>query len=112
MRATEKLVGGQTFVESMPEVREIVDAILDVDEGLKSERMLSMDKTFDMRKGEAVNYLLPASLFGEGNDLFVGLGWECHISLLVVFCVRMATSQVSNHSQHPSRWMNMLTLNF
>ena len=81
VRATEKLVGGQTFVESMPEVREIVDAILDVDEGLKSERMLSMDKTFDMRKDEALNYLLPASLFGEGNDLFVGLGWECHDSV-------------------------------
>ena len=75
VRATEKAVAGRTFVESLPDVREAVDVILDVDPGLKGERTLSMEKTFDMTKGGA--YSLPESLFRGGDDLFIGLGWEC-----------------------------------
>ena len=75
MRATEKIVSGVTFVESLQDIRKIVDTILDVDEGLQSERTLNMEKNFNMKKGDA--YILPESIFRGGDDLFIGLGWEC-----------------------------------
>jgi stress response protein SCP2 len=75
MRATEKIVSGVTFVESLTDIRKVVDTILEVDEGLQGERTLSMEKSFNMKKGGAYN--LPESIFRGGDDLFIGLGWEC-----------------------------------
>lgn len=60
---------GKNFQECITDIRAEVDKFLD--EGLKDERVLSMDKTFTMHKDDSA--ILP-----EGCDcVIVGLGWTC-----------------------------------
>ena len=60
-------------MESMPAIRGIVDTF--VDPGMILERTLTLTgKTFNMKKGDEVE--IPGELFKNGDDIFIGLGWE------------------------------------
>jgi hypothetical protein len=48
----------------MPDIRKVIDQL--VDPGMLSERQLSMTKTFNMSKGDALE--IPADLFRAGDD--------------------------------------------
>ncbi|CAD7967726.1 unnamed protein product [Amoebophrya sp. A120] len=64
---------GRNFEESLPDVRRAlnISGILDP---ASSNMIMSMDKKFDMRKGDFLE--IPPHLFQDGSDLFIGLGWE------------------------------------
>jgi hypothetical protein len=68
---------GKNFQESLPAVRKVIDTF--VDPGMLAERTVSMTKTFNMSKGDSVE--IPAGFFRGGDDLFIGLGWDCRGSL-------------------------------
>jgi len=72
-RNVGEMCGGTNFAESMPNVRKVIDTF--VDPGMLGERTASMDKTFKMSKGDSVE--IPAGFFRGGDDLFIGLGWDC-----------------------------------
>lgn len=70
----------------MPNIRVVSDSLLE--EGMACERM-SMDKTFDMKKGEALS--MPDNL----NKVFVGLGWTCNSNVdLDASCIMINSSDV------------------
>jgi hypothetical protein len=58
------MCSGTNFQESMPDIRKVIDQL--VDPGMLSERQLSMTKTFNMSKGDALE--IPADLFRAGDD--------------------------------------------
>ena len=57
----------------MPVIRKVVDSNLE--DWVKSERTLSLEKTFNMKKGDSAN--IPDAL----SQLNVGLGWDCASSV-------------------------------
>jgi len=63
----ERPAMGKHFEDCMPAIREEVDKF--VDEGLKCERVLTMDATFNMQKNDS------ASLPPEVKAVQVALGW-------------------------------------
>ena len=64
---------GRNFNDCMPIIRKCVDEHLE--SWVTQERTLSMDKTFNMSKGDSAR--IPKSL----NNLCVGLGWDCDSSV-------------------------------
>ena len=64
---------GRNFNECMPVIRQCVDR--ELEDWVKEERTLSLEKPFDMKKGE--NACLPNSL----SKICVGLGWDCASSV-------------------------------
>jgi hypothetical protein len=85
-----QLCGGRTFAESLPSVRAVVDTL--IDPWMRAERVLSMERTFRMNKGDAAE--IPKDLFRGGASLclhavFVVAVVLCACTLLVclVVCV-------------------------
>jgi tellurium resistance protein TerD len=64
---------GRNFEDCMPTIRKCVDAHLE--SWVSQERSLSMDKTFNMSKGDSAG--IPTDL----SRLCVGLGWDCDASV-------------------------------
>jgi tellurium resistance protein TerZ len=64
---------GRHFVGCLNVIRKCVDAVLDP--GCLTERTLSIDKTFQMTKGD--NFLFPPTM----TKLKFGLGWTCNRDL-------------------------------
>lgn len=62
-----KSTSGKNFQECKEAMRTHVDKYLDLE--IVGERVLSMEKTFNMKKGDA------ASLPPSANSVVVGLGW-------------------------------------
>jgi len=60
---------GKTYQDCLEAIREEVDK--HIDEVLKFERVLSMDKTYVMKKDDCA--ALPANM----KSVVVGLGWDC-----------------------------------
>ena len=71
--AGELCPSGRNFNECMPSIRKCVDANLE--SWVKEERTLSLEKTFDMQKGD--NAVLPNTL----SKVCIGLGWDCDSSV-------------------------------
>ena len=64
---------GRNFNECMPSIRKCVDANLE--SWVKEERTLSLEKSFDMKKGESAT--IPNNL----SKICVGMGWDCASSV-------------------------------
>ena len=64
---------GKNFNECMGTIRKCVDR--ELEDWVKEERTLSLEKPFDMKKGEQA--LLPNHL----SSLCVGMGWDCDSSV-------------------------------
>eukprot|EP00391_Amoebophrya_sp_Ameob2_P012126 CAMPEP_0178990782 /NCGR_PEP_ID=MMETSP0795-20121207/5159_1 /TAXON_ID=88552 /ORGANISM="Amoebophrya sp., Strain Ameob2" /LENGTH=491 /DNA_ID=CAMNT_0020682409 /DNA_START=249 /DNA_END=1724 /DNA_ORIENTATION=+ len=75
IRNVGRACNGRTFEESLPDVRQSlsISGILDA---TCANMIMSMDKKFDMQKGDFLE--IPPDMFRDGSDLFVGLGWEMH----------------------------------
>jgi stress response protein SCP2 len=74
LKNVSKTMQGRNFNDCKEAIRkEVIDVNLDA--GLVGERVLSMEKTFDMKKDDFA--VVPSNLSG----LFLGLGWTCEGSL-------------------------------
>mmetsp|Transcript_8316 Transcript_8316/g.23819 ORF Transcript_8316/g.23819 Transcript_8316/m.23819 type:complete len:180 (-) Transcript_8316:526-1065(-) len=73
---------GKDFTESLDAIRACVDTL--IPEYLTEFRELSLERSFDMHKGDHVQ-ITPDSPFAT-NEVFVGLGWEtrCDIDSSIV----------------------------
>jgi hypothetical protein len=64
-----KSTSGKNFEECKDAMRKEVDKYLDLE--IVGERVLSMEKTFNMKKNDV------AALPPSANSVIVGLGWDC-----------------------------------
>jgi hypothetical protein len=64
-----KSASGKNFEECKDAMRKEVDKYLDLE--IVGERVLSMEKTFNMKKNDV------AALPPSANSVIVGLGWDC-----------------------------------
>jgi hypothetical protein len=68
-----KSASGKNFEECKDAMRKEVDKYLDLE--IVGERVLSMEKTFNMKKNDV------AALPPSANSVVVGLGWDCSKSV-------------------------------
>ncbi|CAD7954932.1 unnamed protein product [Amoebophrya sp. A25] len=72
-RNVSRACQGRNFEESLPDVQRAL-GISGLLNAACANMVMSMDKKFDMQKGDFLE--IPPHLFKDGSDLFVGLGWE------------------------------------
>ena len=68
---------GRTFVDSLPAILQHADQVLP--SGARALHTLHAGKTFTMHKSET--FVIPPNLFVGGDDVYVGLGWDCEASV-------------------------------
>jgi stress response protein SCP2 len=89
--AGELCPSGRNFNECMPSIRKCIDANLE--DWVKDERTLDLEKTFNMKKGD--NAIIPNEL----SQLCVGLGWDCASSVdLDASVIVLCGSEIPNNA--------------
>lgn len=91
-RHVAKPCSGRNLQESLPEVRTVVDTLLP--EWASAERVLSIDKTFNMEKNDV------ACLPKELSKVNVGLGWSCEASIDLDASVVLLTGKKGDRRTH------------